>query len=201
MAESNGRRDGGRGVSWAKDLQTLEGNTGPTPANTEWDYVLFAGEVCPGVARVSANAPSDLDRQKPKGQKKTFTVDNGDPPIKFEIDILLQPSEMEEFRDFIIPILRPKSKTGGREPLSFEHPLAEFWNVPSIIVDEIRTPHPESGGLMRVRISAQEWTDAPSPPIKTTGKVQDSKGKNSKEVSSVPEQFDVNPEEFLRGGL
>ena len=158
-------------MSWARNINTEVRNLEavPYPVQTAWDYVEFAGNPTPGVAKVSATLSSDLDRQKPKGYKKTYTVDNGDPPVDFDIQIELQPDELAYFRDHIMPVLRPRSKTGGREPLTFSHPLAEFHGVDNIIVEEISTPHPNSGGTMTIRISAFEWTPAPPKKKKTNG--------------------------------
>lgn len=158
-------------MTWTGGLKDGNGNPVGVSGRTEWDYVTFAGEVCPGIAKVKPRIGSDLDRKKPKGQKKTFTTDNGDPPVEFDIELTLQPDDFEEFRDFIFPILRPRSKSGGRDPLAFGHPMAQFCNVPNITIDSIDPDHPSPGGSMRVRIRATEWTPGPTK-VKTTGKVR-----------------------------
>ena len=150
-----------------------------------WDVVVLGGSICPGVATVSARAPSGLDFQKPKGQKKTFTVDNGDPPVEIEIKVELQADEFVQFRDKILPILRPRSKNGGRDPLSISHPIAEFFGVQNITVDDIDVPSPRSGGTCTITLNCLEWTASPAP-VKTKGKVQDTGSETGQERPFTP---------------
>ena len=116
---------------WASNLQTLErnlkdGSGSPSPRKGPWDYIVIGGEVCPGVAQVSVKSASGLDVQKPKGGKRASIVDNGDPLLTITIKIELMPDELQEFRDFILPILRPPGKRRGRAPLEFSHPMGEL---------------------------------------------------------------------------
>lgn len=171
-------------MTWARNLTTYNQEISglseseltqyETDARSEreaWDVVLLGGTVCPGVATVSGRAPSGLDFQKPKGQKKTFTVDNGDPPVELEIKLELQADEFVQFREEVLPILRPRSKNGGRDPLSISHPIAEFFGVQNVTVDDIDVPSPRSGGTCTITLNCLEWTASPST-VKTKGKVQ-----------------------------
>lgn len=171
-------------MSWARNLSTFNRETEGLSESElvryqeearfeqeSWDVVVLGGTVCPGVATVSAQAPSGLDHQKPKGQKKTFTVDNGDPPVRLKVKVELLPDEFIQFRDNVLPILRPRSKRGGRDPLSIGHPMAEFFGVENVTVDDIDVAEPRSGGTCTVTLQCFEWTAAPAP-VKTKGKVQ-----------------------------
>ena len=159
-------------MKWTRGLTNQDGTDQISEPTNEWDIAIFAGQLCPGVARVEADVPDNLDRQKPKGQKGETTVDNGDPLVEFDIEIELQPSELQDFKDRILPILRPRSKTGGRTPMTFVHPQARLHSVQNIIVGRIRTPMPTSGGTMKARIQAREWVPTTVKKKKPTGKVQ-----------------------------
>jgi hypothetical protein len=156
-------------MTWANDLRE-ENPDQPTPQGTEWDYVIFAGDVCPGIASVDITSPDGLDKKKAKGKRKATISDNGDNPLEIDIDLILLPADLEYFREVTLPTLRPRTRTGAREPLSFGHPMAEFWGVQNIIVGTIKSGHP-SRGQMRVNIKAYEWSPKVSEAI-STGKVQ-----------------------------
>lgn len=158
---------------WCLDLDSLPQNIGIGPGITKgpWDYVVLGGQVVPGVARVTVDSGSGLDVQKPKGGKKATIVDNGDPPAKVTIELELLPGDVEEFRDFIIPILRPRGKNSGRAPLEIQHPNCEMWGIGIIAVDTIKSPPPKSGGTMTLTINAYEWAPGPEP-VKRVEKVK-----------------------------
>jgi hypothetical protein len=100
-----------------------------------------------------------LDIQKAKGGKGAVIQDNGDPPAKVKITFLLQGGDFEEFRDFIIPLLRPRDSSSGRPPLEIEHPECELWGVSRIIIGDISSDPPESGGQKKITVDAVEWDD------------------------------------------
>ena len=152
-------------MTWQKDLRQENPNQ-PTPQGTAWDYVVLAGDIAPGVATVDITAPDGLDRKKAKGKKRATITDNGDNPLEVEIELVLLPGDIDYFREVTLPTLRPRSKTGARQPVSIEHPMAEVWGVRNIIVGTIKTPHPK-GGKMIATLKCYEWTDSVAE-VKTT---------------------------------
>ena len=160
-------------MTWSKVL-SREFN----PVPSEWDVVYFAGVPTPGAARVKVRIPDGLDKQKPKGGKRATIKDNGDPPIEFSIRLELLPDEWQFFVDTVLPLLRPKSKDGGRAPLAMSHPQAVALNVTNVIVGPIDFDHPKSGGTMIVSFSAFEWVPAPAP-VKAKTKPQTGDGEQS----------------------
>ena len=156
-------------MTWANDLRQIN-ITQPEPQGTAWDYVKLAGDVCPGVATVEIQAPDGLDRKKAKGKKKATITDNGDNPLEIDIELILLPGDLDYFREVTLPMLRPRSKTGAREPVSIEHPMAELCGVRNIIVGTIKIHHP-SGGKMKVTIKAYEWVPSVAG-VLSSGKVK-----------------------------
>lgn len=135
----------------------------PNPNRTEdWDVLFLGGQRVPGVAYVDVKLGSGLDVQKPKGGKKATIRDEGAPPAELDITIKLDPSkdEITKFQAFI-PKLRPRSKSGAREPLEIGHPQAALWGINVVTVGDIDAPHPESGGFYMPRFRATEWAPAP----------------------------------------
>lgn len=173
-------------MTWTGGLRNSDGTPQSVNGSSEWDYVVFAGDVCPGVAKVTARVPSAWDKQKAKGKKRARMVDNGDQLIEFTIDLTLQPSDFEAFRDFIIPVLRPPSKTGGRAPMTFEHPLAQMWKVNLVTIGDIETPTPGAGGTMSVQIKATEWVKDGAN-VQKSDKVQTSSGRSAGTVPGTTE--------------
>lgn len=164
-------------MTWMRDLGELGGNIDapqPTAQNNSWDYVLLADTPCPGVATVDIEIDTGIDVQKPRGQKKAYTVDNGEPPARVKITIELLPSEVERFTKSIMPIIRPGGAKKGRDPMNFGHPLGTMWGISKIIVDKISAPSPKSGMAMSITLDCLEWAPAPKK-VKTTGKPQTSK--------------------------
>ena len=150
-------------IQWARSLELLPENVGVGPGIeiSPWDYVVIGGEVAPGVVQVTVNADMGLDVQKAKGNKRATIQDNGDPPAKVKIVFFLQGGDIEEFRDFIIPLLRPRNATGGRPPLEIEHPECELWGISRIIIGDIRSEPPKPGGQKIITVDALEWEDRP----------------------------------------
>jgi len=107
----------------------------------------------------------------------------------------LQPDELEEFRDFILPDLKPAGKNSGRAPLTIEHPMCELFSIGNVIVDDIAASHPEPGGLMTVKIDCLEWAEAPAP-VKQNGKVKstgNSGAAGTPQYNRLKDQLNDNP--------
>lgn len=149
------------GVIWARTLEELPENIGIGPGiyKGPWDYVVLGGETLPGVARVTVTAGSGIDVQKVKGGKGAVITDQGDPPAKVKIEVMLQGGDYEEFRDFIVPLLRPRDATTGRPPLEIEHPNCELWGISRIMIGDITSNQPQPGGQMTITLDAVEWDD------------------------------------------
>lgn len=163
-------------MTWARNLQTEQRNLadGRVPGGqaTAWDVVKFGDDrlVCPGIAKVSVTSSGALDVQKPKGGKKATITDQGDPPTSVSIQLRLQPDDLQVFADYVLPVLRPRSAKGARQPLRCEHPMLTVLGISDIIVDSVDLAHPEPGGLMVIKIKALEWLPAPKPVEKTKRK-------------------------------
>lgn len=175
-------------TQWARTLELLPGNegAGTGAAQGPWDYVVLGGEVVPGVAQVEVSASTGLDIQKAKGGKGAVVKDNGDPPASVKITFLLQGGDIEEFRDFVVPLLRPRDATGGRPPLEIQHPNCELWGISRVMVGNIRSSQPKPGGQMTITAHCTEWDDRfkavkPKTKVKTSDAgmtVQNTAGQN-----------------------
>lgn len=174
-------------MTWAKNIHVLPGNIGPTPYIGPWDYVIIGGETSPGVARLDVRVPSGVDVQKAKGSKKSFTVDEGDPPIEMELTLQLQPDDLEEFFLYIFPFFRPSGKATGRDPFTIEHPMAALVGVTNVIAQDCDLPQPKPGGLMVVSVDLVEWSPKPVEAT-TTGKVQ-SNGATAKKPMNLENDY------------
>lgn len=181
-------------VPWSTDLQAKQleqdligGGGQPSPQASVWDLLILGGEPVPGVARVEVTPGSGVDVQKPRGSKRAYVEDEGDPPDELSIEITLTPAEAKLFRDKIVPLIKPRNKSGGREPLEISHPQAEFWGIGVIMVGPIRAPQPAPGGFMKISMRAWEWVDKPAE-VKTSGQVKsgDSDTEKTKFPINVP---------------
>lgn len=148
-------------VPWAKTLELLPENAENSPGISQgiWDFVILGGVSVPGVARVTVDAGMGLDVQKSKGGKGAIIQDNGDPPAKVKIEFLLQGGDLQEFRDNVVPLLRPRDSTTGRPPLEIIHPQCELWGITRVIVGDISSGMPKPGGQMSITVNAVEWDD------------------------------------------
>ena len=126
----------------------------------DWDVLFLGGKRVPGIAYVNVKLGSGLDIKKPKGGKKATITDEGAPPSELDVTIKLEPEEMTDFQSFI-PKLRPRAKSGAREPLEIGHPQAALWGINVVTVGDIDAPQPESGGFYSVSFKATEWAPAP----------------------------------------
>lgn len=170
-------------MTWSNDIS----ETGKKPPS-EWDQIYLADKLCPGIAKVRVVMPDDLDVQKAKGAKRSTVKDNGDKLVTVSISLELLPSEFEAFAFQVLPTLRPRSKSGGRDPVTVYHPATFAASVDRLIIRPITLNPPESGGTMKVQIEALEWTEAPAP-VKTTGKTS---GKNDAEKTKKEAEQNAN---------
>ena len=152
-------------MTWAPDISA----PGIRPPG-EWDILQLADQPTPGIATVTVTMPDDLDVQKAKGSKRATVKDNGDGLVEVRIELELLPSEWEPFAFGLLPVLRPRSKSGGRDPVSIYHPTTFAAGVDRVIIRPITIDHPDSGGTLKVTISAIEWAPEAAP-VKTKDKV------------------------------
>jgi hypothetical protein len=133
----------------------------------DWDVLRLGGQVVPGIARVDVDLGSGLDVKKPKGGSGATIHDQGTPPATLKITVELhhegmgQQNEVEEFQSKIIPLLRPRSRNGARDPLEIQHPQAALWGVHVVTIGDISSPMPGRGGTYIVSFTAIEWAPAP----------------------------------------
>jgi hypothetical protein len=167
-------------------------------SSNPWDFVRLAGISSPGVARVDVSMPSDIDEQKPKGVKRGYIVDNGDGLIKFDVELVIQPGELDVLTADFLPQLRSKNKSGGKSPATFEHPMAALVNVSNVVVSDIDIPMPNSGGVMVVKFKLIEWVKKPAK-VKVKVKPQNVTGDGRQSFISdqIPEPDADNA--FLQG--
>ena len=132
----------------------------PDWTNSEdWDYLYLAGRRVPGIVTVTATAHSGITTAQPKGSKKASQKDKGAPPVKLQVETELQPDEIDEFEQEIVPLLRPRNLFAPREPLEIAHPEARIWGVNVVIAGEINSQHPQSGGTKKIAFSLEEYAD------------------------------------------
>lgn len=147
-------------------------NDADSPAHG-WDFVWLGGELLPGVAQVSVKLGSDLDVKKPPGGTGATIRDQGDPPA--EVTIVLNVANQAELDQLesMRPKLRPKSKTGARDPLEIQHPNPNFWGITAVTVKEIDSPSPNAVQGWDLTITCLEWFPAPKPTPKNKKKPKD----------------------------
>ena len=182
-------------MTWGTNIATSERNAAQnvSPGPGEWDQVDLAGEVCPGTAQVRVKAPSNLDVQKPKGGKRATVKDDGDPLMTVDISLELQPDELQEFVQFILPILKPPGKNQGRDPVTIRHPMCAAFNIAAVIVDTIDMDHPRPGGTMTVGISCYEWSAGPQA-NKVKNKVQSGDASTAAKTQQLIETNPTDPD-------
>lgn len=143
------------------------------PWRPENDVVHIGGRPLPGAARVSVTLPDCLDRQKPRGAKKSRTRDDGDKPAEIEIELELLAGQYPALKSFI-PMLRPRGKTEPKNPLKIVHPKCAMWGIDVVTIGQISDPAPRNGGTLVLKIKAFEWTPEPSPVKAMAKKPEDS---------------------------
>jgi hypothetical protein len=126
----------------------------------DWNVLLLGDARMPGVASVEVEMPSGVDVKKPKGGRRARVRDTGSPPAKLRIELTLMPEDMAQFQRYL-PILRPRGANGVMDPISIGHPNARMWGINNVLVDEISSPMPTTGGYLRIKIKAVEWVPAP----------------------------------------
>jgi len=122
----------------------------------DWDIVFLGGARMPGVASVEVKGKSGLDKRKAKGSKKGRAADQGEPPIEFDIDLELQPHELNAFQA-ALNTLRAANKGETKQPISIAHPQAAMVGVALVMVGSFRLPHPKGGSSYRASIEVIEW--------------------------------------------
>jgi hypothetical protein len=181
-------------MTWAPDVNYDEQGNRIGGQVSSWDVVVIGGVYWPGIAKVNVKAPSGVDVQKPKGGKRAKIEDNGDPPLDIDITVTLTPAELQEFTSKVVPLLRPRGKTKGKQPLEFLHPMAEVWGISNILVLNADMAHPEPGGTMKVRVRAIEWVPQPA-------KVRSGSGVRRLDDRAQPRAILAEPSEFLQDPL
>lgn len=138
----------------------------------DWEVLRLGGLRVPGIVKVRAKPGSGLDIKKPKGGKKATIKDDGDPPVELEAELLLNAQELAAFAE-IVPVLRPPSKNGARDPLKIEHPEAMLWGVHNVTVADIDSEPPAAGGRKRIVLKLIEWAPSMHPVAASKKKPED----------------------------
>ncbi len=141
----------------------------------DWEVLYLAGQRMAGLAVVDVKLGSGLDVKKPKGGSKATIRDEGTPPSTLRITIKLNPTELETFQRQI-PLLRPRSIGGARDPLEIGHPQARIWGIHVVTIGEIDAPQPETGELYIVTFDATEWAPGPKKVKASKKKPEDDSG-------------------------
>lgn len=135
----------------------------PTPnwnISPDWNVLLLGDGPMPGVAECHVTMPSGVDVKKPKGGRRARARDTGSPPAKLSIILTLLPEDMASF-ERLLPLLRPRGENGVMDPVSIAHPNARMWGINAVLIEEIDSPMPSSGGTLVIKIKAIEWVPAP----------------------------------------
>lgn len=142
--------------------------------NTEedWEVLHLGGVRIPGVAFVHVQIQSGLDAPKPRGGKRPPIRDEGEPPAKISIEVVLTHEEFSALQQHRA-ILRPKGKGGARDPQAIVHPNTAFWGIQNCSIGNVSSPMPEPGGFLRLKIEALEWTHKPEKVKKPKEKPKD----------------------------
>src|SRR5690606_2391057 len=121
------------------------------PWHLAFDVVKLGGKQLPGIWRVSITSKDCLDRQKPRGRKKSRTRDDGDKPVEFVLEGELTAGDLPTLKSFW-PMLHPRGKTAARDPVACVHPLFTLADVNALSIGDVSIPGPKSGDSIIVRI-------------------------------------------------
>lgn len=147
-------------------------NDAESPAGA-WDFVWLGGMLLAGIAKVSVKLSSDLDVKKPQGGTGATIADKGDPPAEIVIELnLANQNELNQL-ETMRSKLRPKSKSGARDPLEIVHPNPNFWGITAVTVKDIDSPSPDAVGGWNITITCVEWFPAPKKTPKPSKKPKD----------------------------
>lgn len=131
--------------------------------NRPWDILLLGGKVMPGIPTVDVELPGGLDVRKPRKGRGAQIVDEGAPPVIIHVKLQINDrAELAEFKA-LLPMLRPRSKSAQREPVSIDHPNPNFFDVVNVVVSDIRAGMPNAKDGWIVELKLIEWT----PTVKT----------------------------------
>lgn len=127
----------------------------------EWDALYLGGKRMPGIARVEVHRPTGLEIRKSRGKKKARLVDPGMPPAELNIEIEVEPEEMEALSE-AMNLLLPRGKNASQKELQIGHPAAAFFGIAMVKIGDMGSPHPAPGGSFFLSFTAIEH--CPEPP-------------------------------------
>ena len=166
-----------------------------------WNKLRLQDRLLPGIVRIDVNCDSGLDVQKPVGGGKARVVDNGTPPIVFDVEHELTPDEAEDLRVNYIDLLRPKKVGKSREAVSVVHPLALFWGVNAISVGKISNKTPRAGSNLILNYQLIEWVPQPKKLSKPKNKPEASSGFAAKTKETDEATAALNNEKRAKGSF
>lgn len=122
----------------------------------DWDIVFLASMRMPGVASVSVKIPSGIDKRKARGSRKGRAKDKGEPQVEFEVQLELQPDELDEFQAALDKLRFVRVGT-TKQPFAIAHPQASIVGVTLVILGAVKLPHPKTGGTYLAALELIEW--------------------------------------------
>lgn len=126
-----------------------------------WNVLYLDSKRMPGIARVEADAPTGLDKQKSRGKKKARVVDRGRESAVLSIELEIEPSEMPLLK-VAMNTLRPRGKTAPQKELTIGHPMAAFYDIALVKIGKIGSPRIGPGGNFFLNFEAIEHVPQPA---------------------------------------
>ena len=127
----------------------------PEEDGSPWTILILAGKRLPGFARVDVSLPSGLDIRKRRGKRGGFVKDEGDPPRRLKARLQIFTPEdlllLDDFRDLLIS----GTVSGARDPLTIQHPLANFLGIHTVVLGDAEFPQPDD--LWEISFDMVEW--------------------------------------------
>ncbi|MHA1572453.1 MAG: hypothetical protein ACTSX8_00510 [Alphaproteobacteria bacterium] len=143
-----------------------------TGALTEWDLLILAGEVWPGIVTIDGQGVSrQIDVKKPKGGDQARLTDEGYRNGKFKATLEIWERAQWEELQRLLPLIHPRRKGGARTPLQIIHPAPNLLGIDNVYITRMPIIRLDRRSLIgEVVIECIEWTEAPKPVKKAAGR-------------------------------
>jgi hypothetical protein len=115
-------------------------------------------------AEIECELENEFDRQRKKGQNYARPKFLGTRPASFDVSFVIYPDEERAFWRDVVPLLRPKGKTGASAPYEIQAAAPNRLGVKRVTLEKAKIG-PASGKTGRlVRFQMHEWTPGPAKP-------------------------------------
>ena len=127
-----------------------------------WQTVRLNGHQLPGRCEVVFKQKVRIQQAKASGSDGARPIRHGIDPGEFDIRCFLWTADQFRQLQAILPRLWTPSGKPSNEAVSFEHPTASIWRIPSIMINAVQGPAPGgNAGEMVLTFSCSQWFPAP----------------------------------------